>query len=101
MSLPLTESQADQVGLGDRWRIARKKIASRRQHRADAAARLDRAVQTLLRHAQTHSKPWSQRRLAKQIGLSWPSWLRCRRGQVNARRWVTRLESAIARLSPS
>lgn len=99
VSLPLTESQARKIGLLARWQIARKKILTRQQRRSDAAARLQSAVQTLLTHSQSQSEPWSQRRLAKEIKLSWPTWLRCRRGKVNPRRWLPKLESALARLN--
>src|ERR1022692_668110 len=81
VSLKLTLSQASKIGLGDRWQIARRKIVSRARNQADAKTRLQRSVQDLLHQAQTNE--WSQRRLARETGISWAGWIRCRTGKGN------------------
>jgi hypothetical protein len=101
VSLPLTESQAAKIGLRDRWLLARKKILSRQRNKLDANARLQAAIEKLLRHAQIQPKEWSQRKLAKTVGLTWTSWRRCRSGKVNARHWLPKVEAALAKLKVS
>lgn len=98
VSLPLDEAQARKIGLGGRWRTAMKKIISRRQRSDELADRLRTAIQTLLTHAAHQPEPWSQRDLARWSGLRWASWRRCRDGQVNAKRWLPKLEAALDRL---
>ena len=97
--LKLTESEAAILGRLREWQIARKKIATGDLHRLNFEARLRTAVARLLAHAAGQEEPWSQRRLAKECGLSWSGWVRCRTGCVRARRWLPKLEAAVARLN--
>ena len=97
VSLPLTEAQADKIGLGDRWRTAAKKITTRQRSRADSKARLEAAIATLLQRAAREE--WSQRELARKVQIPWTCFLRCRNGSVNPANWLPRIEAAAAKLT--
>jgi hypothetical protein len=95
--LSITESQAAKIGILDRWQAAHRRNQLRAQKKTAAATELNRAVQTLLQHAE--SEQWSQRRMAREVGLSWGGWLRCRDGKANPIKWLPRILSAVNRVS--
>lgn len=94
--LYFTESEAAQFGFLDRWLA----VLVRRERRALKSANMKQEFAALFSRLLAHAgrKEWSQRRLAKEIGLSWGGFRRCRDGTAEARRWLPKLQAAIARL---
>lgn len=92
------ESEANKIGLGDRWRIAARKIDSRLLRKAAAQAQLQTMVAQLLQRAEREK--WSERELLVRIVIQRGTFYRLRHQQINPLKWLPKLKAAAARLAP-
>lgn len=97
--LSFTRSEAEKYGLLDRFEAALAKQMKRNSKKRDAAERIRAEVERAKVFAA--ERRISHRRLLSQAGISWGSWKRIERGQVNARVWLPKIQAALDRVIQS
>ena len=95
--LPLTQSQAAKIGLGEQFRLALARRVKRQAARQAAAQELAGIIDGMIQRAEAEGI--SRRELLAKAGISWGTWARCQHGKVNPAIWLPKLKAAESRLN--
>jgi ribosome-binding protein aMBF1 (putative translation factor) len=98
VTLRFTESEAIKHGLLDRWQAVMRRREARAKKIQDASEQLSALVSGLLQRAE--AERWSQRTLAKKIGIPETTFRRIRAQQVDPFLWLPKLRATIADVKP-
>jgi adenylosuccinate lyase len=93
----MSESEAEKYGLGDRWRAAFKRRQEIIARKSVARVELAGAIAELLKYAE--AEQISQRKMAREAGLSWGTYLRCRDGLADPVIWLPRIQAAVHQIT--